>query len=106
MSLLENDAPLACNLDAIRLGDRPRYAELVTRLRAALTDRIELPNGYAYRLDLGLFSLPELAEWVTLERLCCPFLSFQIDIPAKGASRLTLRGPKGVKALLQEEFQS
>jgi hypothetical protein len=43
-------------------------------------------------------------NWVTLERLCCPFLNFLIEIDSAGAVRLTVRGPKGVKEVLEEEF--
>ena len=40
-------------------------------------------------------TLPEVAEWITMERLCCPFLAFQLDVNANGESRLTLRGRRG-----------
>jgi len=99
-----SSAQLACNPDAIRMAERSRYKDLITRLRTALKDRTELPFGYAYHLDLTSISLPEVAEWITLERLCCPFLSFQLDLEADRAIHLTLRGPNGVKAILQGEF--
>jgi hypothetical protein len=100
----EDNPPLACSLNAIPPEEHPRYRDLVTRLRAAIRDRTELPFGYAYRLDLTSISLPEMADWITLERLCCPFLTFRIDVDTDGSVHLTLRGPKGVKAVLQEEF--
>jgi hypothetical protein len=96
--------PLACNLNAIPPEDQHRYKDLVSRLRAGIRDRTELPFGYAYRLDLTSISLPELGDWITLERLCCAFLSFRIEVDADGSARLTVLGPKGVKAVLQEEF--
>jgi hypothetical protein len=97
-------APLACNLGAIGVADRPRYSDLVARLRAALASQSELPDGYTYTLDTARITLPEVAEWIGMERLCCPFLTFQIDVLAGGATQLTLRGPQGVKAILQVEF--
>ena len=95
---------LACNLNAISTADRPRYNDLITRLRVALQDRRELPDGYSYKLDTNKITLPEVAEWITMERLCCPFLTFQLDVKGKGDSELTLRGPSGAKAILNEEF--
>jgi hypothetical protein len=98
------DVPLACNLKAISASERPRYNDLVKRLRVAVQDRRELPDGYAYKLDTKKITLPEVAEWITMERLCCPFLTFQLDVKGSGDSQLTLRGPAGAKSILREEF--
>lgn len=94
---------VACNIKAINAVQRPRYDDLVSRLRVAIRNRKELPDGYEYLLDSNTITLPEVSEWITMERLCCPFLNFQLE-PAGGASRLTLRGPDGAKAILLEEF--
>src|SRR6266404_4341002 len=98
------DVPLACNLKAISAAERPRYNDLVKRLRVSVQDRNELTDGYAYKLDTKKITLPEVAEWITMERLCCPFLTFQLDVKGNGDSQLTLRGPAGAKAILREEF--
>jgi hypothetical protein len=100
----DNSAPLACNIKAISAAERPRYNDLIKRLRIAVQDRNELPDGYAYKMDTKKITLPEVAEWITMERLCCPFLRFQLDVKANGDSQLTMRGPDGVKAILREEF--
>jgi hypothetical protein len=72
---------LACNIEAISAVHRPRYNDL----------------------DSKTITLPEVSEWITMERLCCPFLVFQFE-GAVEAFRLTMRGPEGAKAILQEEF--
>jgi hypothetical protein len=95
---------LACDLKAISTADRPRYNDLVRRLRVAVQDRRELSDGYSYNLDTKKITLPEVAEWITMERRCCPFLTFQLDVNGSGDSELTLRGPAGAKAILNEEF--
>jgi hypothetical protein len=102
--MTEGASPLACNLNAIPPDEHARYKDLVTRLRSAIRKRTELPFGYAYHLDLASISLPELADWIMLERLCCAFLNFRIELDADGSARLTVIGPKGAKAVLQEEF--
>ena len=94
---------LACNIQAIGAVQRPRYHDLVSRLRAAIRDRRELPDGYEYSLDSAKIKLPEVSEWIAMEQLCCPFLIFQVE-GAGEASHLTMRGPDGVKPSLQEEF--
>jgi hypothetical protein len=95
---------LACNLKALSAVERPRYDDLVSRLRPAMRDRRELADGYSYSLDSAKITLPEVSEWIAMERLCCPFLIFQLE-GAGPASCLTMRGPDGAKALLQEEFR-
>jgi hypothetical protein len=92
---------LACNLNAIPADTRPRYNALVNRLRSAVENRTELPDGYTYTLDLKAMSLVDLAEWITIERNCCPFLTFHIDVSASASPQLTLRGPSGSKPILE-----
>ncbi len=96
---------IACNLKAIGAAERPRYNDLMKRLRATVRDRIELPAGYVFKLDGKAITLPEVAEWINMERLCGPFLMLQLSASGNQAAWfLTLTGPAGVKALLQAEF--
>ena len=105
-SAADTNPSLACNLKAINAANRPRYADLMKRLQASVVKQTEIADGYTYVLDAKGMALPEVAEWITMERLCCPFLTFQLDVKSNGDSSLTLRGPDGVKALLREEFPS
>jgi len=44
----------------------------------------------------------KLAEWMTLERRCCPFFDFAMEVGAGAAHvRLTLGGGPDVKAFLR-----
>lgn len=96
---------IACNLKAISSADRPRYNDLMKRLRSAVRDRSELSDGFAFTLNGSTIQLPEVAEWMNLERRCCPFLVVQLSVSGEKANGLlTLTGPEGVKALLQMEF--
>ena len=80
-----------------------RYNELVFRLRSAMRDRNELAEGYSYPLDSTKITLAEVSEWITMERLCCPFLIFQLERVGED-SRLMMRGPDRLKAVLRAEF--
>lgn len=105
MSQNAKEVVIACNLNAIGKGDRPRYTDLTKRLRASVKDRSELPDGYSYKLDGPAIPLSEVGEWVAMERLCCPFLTLKISVTGgEGDWLLTLTGPKGVKPLLMQEF--
>jgi hypothetical protein len=94
-----------CNLKALSSRQRPRYNALMQRLRAAVRNRKALPDGYVYQLEQATIALPEVAEWISLERLCCPFLKFELSATGQPTDwLLTLTGPEGVKPLLEAEF--
>ena len=100
-----NSSVFACNLKAIGAAVRPRYNDLTSRLRTAIRDRTELPDGFKFRLNGSTISLPEIAEWMTMERLCCPFLTLQLAVSGNQTDWwLKLTGSEGVKPLLQAEF--
>jgi hypothetical protein len=67
--------------------------------------REEISNGYTFRLDGKAISLTEAAEWMNMERLCCPFLTLQLSVSGNDTGwNLTLAGPEGIKPLLDAEF--
>jgi hypothetical protein len=96
--------PIACNLSAIPDRDRPLYQRLSGQLRAAIAEFHELADGCTLALSQDAFSLVDAAQWIRLERLCCPFLTFQLEAGAAFDFRLTMRGPAGVKAIVRDEF--
>ena len=99
------DAPgLACRLDAIPPTARVRHNELFSALRSALVGVEELPDGFDFHFATKDSVAAALAEWLSLEKLCCPFLDFAVD--AGGGSRIGLRvtGPEGTKSFLRTEF--
>src|SRR5882724_11682593 len=101
--LAQTAAPpaIACNPNAISAAERPRYNDLMKRLHASARSRNELPDGYVYKLDGKAITLRDVAEWMGLERLCCPFLTLQLSASGNHNDwSLTLTGPPGVKALL------
>jgi hypothetical protein len=70
-----------------------------------MRDRSEVSNGYVFRLESKLVSLPDAAEWISMERMCCPFLTLQLSASGNQTDWvLTLTGPAGVKSLLDAEF--
>jgi hypothetical protein len=96
---------IACNTKAISAAERPRYNDLMRRLRLAIRNRSEIRDGYTFRLDGQTLSLPKVADWISMERLCCPFLTFQLSASGNQSDwDLKLTGPEGVKALLKAEF--
>lgn len=94
---------VACNLTAISPAQRPRYRDLADKLRGSIRDRRELSNGYTFTLATEAIALLEVAEWITMERRCCPFLAFQLEV-GDDALRLAISGPEPSKAILLDAF--
>jgi type II secretory pathway component PulM len=96
---------LACDLDAISASDRPRYNDLRKMLAASAAGKRELPDGIAVQIATERMPLAQLAEWISFERKCCPFLEFRIDVaPASGSVWVSMTGRTGVKEFLSQAF--
>jgi hypothetical protein len=99
------EIPIACDLGAISAADRPRYNELLAMLRAAAVGKRELPDGIAIQISTERMALAKIAEWISFERKCCPFLEFRIDVaPKSGPVWVSLTGRAGVKEFLAQTF--
>jgi len=94
-----DEVPLACTLTE---------PELVTR-KAELNDLFkhvqqvnEMADGYALRFPAGDTWANQLMQFITFERVCCPFFTFALVFePKQGPIWLHLRGPEGVKAIIE-----
>jgi hypothetical protein len=101
------DAPLTCRLDALDPRERARHASLVRELSGSIAGIAELPDGYVVRFPSRPFLFLRLAEWIELERACCPFLRIGLELArASGEFRVSLTGPPGAKELLAAELPS
>jgi hypothetical protein len=94
----------ACDMTAIPAADRPAHHTLTRRLMTeAAVDIRELPDGFAFRFPAGEYQA--VAEFVGRERLCCPFLTFTLELmPDRGPLVLRLTGPEGVKDFIRAEL--
>jgi hypothetical protein len=78
----------------------------VKRIRTAIQDRTEIVDGYVFKLDSKTVALSEVAEWISMERLCCPLLTLQLSTSGhQELWVLRLNGPEDVKPILQSAFQ-
>ena len=97
--------PIACDMTALSPNQHERYDELRALLDSQLQEVSEHPAGYGFRFSPGRQTWIQLAEFVELERLCCPFLIFALTLPTDDESIwMALTGPRGTKAFLREEF--
>lgn len=106
-STAENSKPIpfACNLKALTTQERAQGKKLNDQLMLAVVSVRERNDGYTLQVDTKRISVVEVAQWVDLERKCCPFFDFQLDLHGKdGGIWLSLTGPEGVKQFIEMDF--
>jgi hypothetical protein len=97
----------ACKVNALTSAERTESEGLRNALAAAVTEKKELTDGYELRLDLSRLPLASLSRWIDLERRCCPFFRFQVEVmPDSGPVWLRLTGSDGVKDVIRSAFKS
>lgn len=96
----------ACDLKALSPEQRKLHQQLSKGLASAVTALEELPGGYTFRIDSAKLSVVDIARWITLERRCCPFLIFRLDVrKTDDVVSLSLHGAPGVKEFIKMEFR-
>jgi hypothetical protein len=102
----KNQSPLACDMTAIPAEQRPVHLAQSRELFSQIEETRELSDGYEFRFAGEQNVLQWLADFISLEKLCCPFLSFVIEIEAEnGPVWLRLTGREGVKEFIREEVR-
>ena len=102
-----NSIPLVCLREngAFNAGQQERYGAIRRQLATAVKESQELVDGYALRFVPEGSLIMALAEFITLERLCCGFFRFTLEVEAQGGPIwLRLSGPEGVKEFLKSEL--
>jgi hypothetical protein len=98
----KGEPTLACDFTVMDTEQRERYRELRRRLSKDLHEVRELEDGYAFRHSSEADVLMAMAEYVTLERLCCPFFDFAIEVGRDGGEVwLKMTGGQEAKRILQ-----
>ena len=97
--------PFACDMTAFSPAQRARHHELASAIRPAIVGTEETADGYAARFEMKDELVMTLAEFVTLERLCCPWLTLAIETEREGgALRLRVTSVPAAKAAIRAEF--
>lgn len=98
--------PVACNLSAFDSKQSKRHDALLRELFSSFQSVHELQNGCEFSLPGETQWYVKLAEWVTLERLCCPFLTFEQGFNLDGKVWLRLTGDDSAKQFLKTYLDS
>jgi hypothetical protein len=104
VGLFTDEVPLACTLTE---SEQVTRKEKVNDLFKHLQQVNELADGYALRFPGGDRWVNELMQFITFERGCCPFFTFALTFePRQGPIWLHVRGPEGVKAIVEGMMHS
>jgi hypothetical protein len=93
----DQQIPIACNLSRLNESQRRREQELLRKFRAQWVREAETDDGVWLSLPAAPAELADLGELLGLERLCCPFLKFQLEVTREEHCRLYISGPPGAR---------
>ena len=96
---MNSDYPLVCNMDVFTSDQREFHIQTTTELVQ------EVENGYEFTFPNETQLISRIAEFISNERLCCPFLKFTLMIVSnREPVSLSLTGPLGTQEFLRAEF--
>ena len=100
---LVEERPIACDMAALATEERRRYDVLRSRVTGSVRRVTSTATSFRLELDHSVPS-PEIAEWMALERRCCPFLTIALLLPPDGTRWVELGGSAAIKMFLTGEF--
>ena len=101
----EKESPIACRLDALTPPERAREGALLREHLASVRETREREDGYSFRYPSDPALFQRMAELVTLEHRCCPFLDFQLEWSgAEDAPWLHVTGGARAKSFVADAF--
>jgi len=103
MTTTKAEKPMTCKLTSPQL--RKRKEDVLSKIKALVLEKKELPNGYAYRFQGTDEILDSLTSFVKSERLCCDFFNFSLQISNQAVVWLEITGAKGVKEFIKTELE-
>jgi hypothetical protein len=96
-------SPIACRLDLLTPEERRHEQALLATARGILGRAVETARGYRFAVPPEF--LGPLGELVALERRCCPFLAFTLEVQAEqGGVTLEIHGDPATKAFIAATF--
>jgi hypothetical protein len=96
--------PIACRANALDKAQRQRQQALLEKVRRTAVGKHDLPDGLALSFPGEAATFMELAEWVSLERRCCPFMEFALEWRQDDTVSVRLTGQPGTKEFIAAEM--
>jgi hypothetical protein len=104
---MNKEIPVACSHTVFTKEQRVEYKNIWEELETRKISITELEQGYQYQFQGDSETLRLVNEWVSMERKCCPFLTFTVIASNEEEPVfLKLTGSEEVKAFLRTDIQS
>lgn len=103
-TLQQNDPPIACHAKVLNAAQRKRQKELLRIVRGKIRKTVELPDGFALQMPTDQATFLEVAEWVSLERRCCGFAEFALEMRLDDTVWVKMTGKPGAKEVFAAEM--
>jgi hypothetical protein len=92
-------------MDVFTPVQREAHILTTSQLIQAVRNVQEVENGYEFMFPSETELISKIAEFIVNERLCCPFLTFTLNVLSNNEPiSLTLTGPSGTQEFLRLEF--
>lgn len=102
---MSSETPLVCNMGVFTPAQSDSHIWTTTQLIRAVRSVQEVENGYEFTFPNETEFISRIAEFISNERLCCPFLQFTLNVRANSEPiSLVLTGPMGTQEFLRAEF--
>ena len=102
---MNTEIPLVCNMDVFTPSQREAHIQTTTELIQAVQNVRQVENGYEFTFPNETNFIVRIAEFISNERLCCPFLNFALNLLSNNEPvSLSLTGPVGTQEFLLAEF--
>lgn len=102
---MKTATPLACNMNVFSPAQREAHIQTTAELIQGVESVRDVANGYEFQFPNETGIISRIAEFISNERLCCPFLEFSLNVISNnGPISLKLTGPVGTQEFLREEF--
>jgi len=102
---MKSEASLACNMGVFTPAQHVSHIQTTTELIQVVRSVQEVENGYEFVFPNETELILKIAEFISNERLCCPFLKFSLNVVSSSDPvSLLLTGPLGTQEFLRAEF--
>src|SRR5215813_6680718 len=103
---MNTDPPLVCNMGVFTPIQREAHIQTARTLIQSVESVQDVENGYEFTFPNETELISKIAEFISNERLCCPFLRFTLTVgPDRQPVSLSLNGPVGTQEFLRVEFE-
>jgi hypothetical protein len=93
---------MTCKLTTPELQARKKT--VISQLKDLVVERVELDNGVRYKFVVSDETVELVTNFIKMERLCCDFFDFRMDVGSNGDLFLELSGPDGSKEFIVTEL--